>query len=123
MPYEAAELYRNMAEESIKRSNRNAYRTAKCYFKAMYQLYLSLKRENEFMQYMDTIKSANKRKRALLEELSHLYWNGRRSIIVRYRRANQPYLNNKYSQAKGIVVKGIIQRIVNRAIIQSGISI
>jgi len=34
MPYEAAELYRNMAEELIKQSNRNAYRTAKYYFKA-----------------------------------------------------------------------------------------
>ena len=33
MPYKAAELYRNMAEESIKQSNRNAYRTAKYYFK------------------------------------------------------------------------------------------
>jgi hypothetical protein len=45
MPYEAAELYRNMAEESIKQSNRNAYRTAKYYFKAMYRLYTSLKKE------------------------------------------------------------------------------
>ena len=42
MPYKAAELYRNMAEESIKQSNRNAYRTAKYYFKAMYRLYTSL---------------------------------------------------------------------------------
>jgi hypothetical protein len=72
MPYEAAELYRNMAEESIKQSNRNAYRTAKYYYKAMYRLYTSLKKENEFRQYIDTIKSANKRKPALLEELSHI---------------------------------------------------
>ena len=69
MPYEAAELYRNMAEESIKQSNRNAYRTAKYYLKAMYRLYTSLKMEKEFRQYIDTIKSANKRKPALLEEL------------------------------------------------------
>ena len=72
MPYEAAELYRNMAEESIKQSNRNAYRTAKYYFKTMHRLYTSLNKENEFRQYIDTIKSANKRKPALLEELSHI---------------------------------------------------
>jgi len=72
MPYEAVKLYRKMAEEAIKQSNRNAYRTAKYYFKAMYRLYTSLKKENEFRQYMDTIKSANKRKPALLEELSHI---------------------------------------------------
>jgi uncharacterized Zn finger protein len=72
MPYEAAQLYRNMAEESIKQSNRNAYRTAKYYFKAMYRLYTSLKKEKEFRQYIDTIKSATKRKPALLEELSHI---------------------------------------------------
>ena len=72
MPNEAADLYRNMAEESIKQSNRNAYRTAKYYFKAMYRLYTSLNKENEFRQYIDTIKSANKRKPALLEELSHI---------------------------------------------------
>jgi uncharacterized Zn finger protein len=67
MSYEAAELYRNMAEESIKQSTRNAYRTAKYYFKAMYRLYTSLKKEKEFRQYIDNIKSANKRKPALLE--------------------------------------------------------
>jgi uncharacterized Zn finger protein len=72
MRYEAAELYRNMAEESIKQSNRNAYRTAKYYFKAMYRLYTSLEKEKEFRQYIDTIKSANKRKPAFLEELSHI---------------------------------------------------
>ena len=58
-----------MAEESIKQSNRNAYRTAKYYFKGMYA---SLKIENEFRQYINTIKSANKRKAALLEELSQI---------------------------------------------------
>jgi hypothetical protein len=70
MPYKAAELYRNMAEESIKQSNRNAYRTAKYYFKAMYRLYTSLNKEKEFRQYIDIIKSTNKKKSALLEELS-----------------------------------------------------
>jgi uncharacterized Zn finger protein len=72
MPYKAAELYRNMAEESIKQSNRNAYRTAKYYFKAMYRLYASVNKEKEFRQYIDTIKSANKKKYALLEELSQI---------------------------------------------------
>ena len=72
MPNEAADLYRNIAEEYIKQSNRSAYRTAKYYFKAMRRLYTSLKKENEFRQYIDTIKSANKRKPALLEELSHI---------------------------------------------------
>ncbi len=72
MPYRAAELYRNMAEESIKQSNRNAYRTAKYYYKAMYRLYTSIKKEKEFRQYIDTIKSANKRKPALLDELSQI---------------------------------------------------
>ena len=72
MPYKGAELYRNMAEESIKQSNRNAYRTAKYYFKAMYRLYTSLKKEKEFRQYIDAIKSANKKKSALLEELSQI---------------------------------------------------
>src|SRR5215831_1404656 len=72
MPNEAADLYRNMAEESIKQSNRNAYRTAKYYFKAMYRLYSYLNKQNEFRQYIDTIKSANKRKAALLEELSQI---------------------------------------------------
>ncbi len=72
MPYKAAELYRYMAEESIKQSNRNAYRTAKYYFKAMYRLYTSLNKEKEFKQYIDTIKSANKKKSALLEELSQI---------------------------------------------------
>jgi hypothetical protein len=55
MPYEAAELYRNMAEDSIKQSNRNAYRTVKYYFKVMYRLYTSLNKEKEFRQYIDTI--------------------------------------------------------------------
>jgi uncharacterized Zn finger protein len=72
MPYEAAELYRSVAEESLKHSNRNAYRTAKYYFKTMYRPYTSLKKENEFRQHIDTIKSANKRKPALLIELSHI---------------------------------------------------
>ena len=72
MPYKAAELYRNMAEESIKQSNRNAYRTAKYYFKAMYRLYVSVNKEKEFRQYIDTVKSANKKKYALLEELSQI---------------------------------------------------
>ncbi|MGC1928793.1 MAG: hypothetical protein WA667_07435 [Candidatus Nitrosopolaris sp.] len=72
MPYKAAELYRNMAEESIKQSNRNAYRTAKYYFKAMYRLYTSLNKEKEFRQYIDIIKSTNKKKSALLEELSQI---------------------------------------------------
>ena len=72
MLYKAAELYRNMAEESIKQSNRNAYRTAKYYFKGVYRLYTYLKKEKEFRQYIDTIKSANKKKSALLEELSQI---------------------------------------------------
>ena len=61
MPYEGAELYRNMAEESIKQSNRYAYRIAKYYYKAMYRLYTSLNKEKEFRQYIDTIRSANKK--------------------------------------------------------------
>jgi hypothetical protein len=72
MPYKAAELYRNMAEESIKQSNRNAYRTAEYYFKVMYRLYASVNKEKEFRQYIDTVKSANKKKYALLEELSQI---------------------------------------------------
>jgi uncharacterized Zn finger protein len=61
-----------MAEESIKQSNRNAYRTAKYYFKAMYRLYTSLNKEEEFRQYIDVIKLTNKKKSALLEELSQI---------------------------------------------------
>jgi uncharacterized Zn finger protein len=72
MPDKAAELYRIMAEESIKQSHRNSYRAAKYYYKGMKRLYTSLGKEEEFIQYIDGIRLANKRKPALQEELSNL---------------------------------------------------
>lgn len=71
-PDKAAELYRMLAEKAIKQSNRNGYRLAKHYFKIMKRLYSSLGRAEEFNQYVNAIKLANKKKPALQEELSQL---------------------------------------------------
>ena len=72
MPDKAAELYQNMAEESIKQSDRNGYRAAKDYYKTVKRLYTSLGKVKEFRCYMDGIRLANKRTPALQEELSKL---------------------------------------------------
>ena len=72
MPDKAAELYQNMAEESIKQSDRNGYRAAKSYYKTVKRLYSSLGKAKEFKYYIDAIRLANKRKPALQEELSKL---------------------------------------------------
>jgi uncharacterized Zn finger protein len=72
MPHKAAEIYRNIAEESIKQSDRNSYRAAKYYYKSMKRLYTSLGKAEQFRYYIDGIKLANKRKHALQEELSNL---------------------------------------------------
>lgn len=72
VPDKAAELYRMLAEKGIKQSNRNGYRLAKHYFKIMKRLYSSLGRAEEFNQYVNAIKLANKKKPALQEELSQL---------------------------------------------------
>ena len=72
LPDKAAELYQNMAEDSIRRSDRNGYRIAKYYYKSAKQLYTSLGKADEFRCYMDRIRVANKRKPALQEELSNL---------------------------------------------------
>jgi uncharacterized Zn finger protein len=72
MPDKAAELYRIMAEESIKHSDRNSYRAAKYYYKSMKRLYTSLCNAEEFRHYIDGIRLANKRKPAVQEELSKI---------------------------------------------------
>jgi hypothetical protein len=72
MPDKAAELYRTMAEESIKQSDRNSYRAAKYYYKSMKRLYTYLCNAEEFRHYIDGIRLANKRKPALQEELSKI---------------------------------------------------
>jgi uncharacterized Zn finger protein len=71
MPHKAAEIYRKMAEESIKQSDRNSYRAAKYYYKSMKRLYTSFGKAEQFRYYIDGIKLANK-KHALQEELSNL---------------------------------------------------
>jgi uncharacterized Zn finger protein len=72
MPNKAAEIYRIMGENCIKKYNRDSYRSARRYYKNMKKLYVSLGRYEEFSLYIDGIRSENNKKRALQEELSEI---------------------------------------------------
>ena len=52
-----------------------AYKHALHYYKKMKKIYVSLGLQKEFLEYIDTIKKENIKKRALQEELAKLYIN------------------------------------------------
>jgi uncharacterized Zn finger protein len=72
MPHEAAELYRKLGEEFIKQSDRNGYRLGKYDYKNMKRLYEAMGKAEEFKIYINAVRFANRKKRALQEELSEL---------------------------------------------------
>lgn len=72
MPHKAAELYRKLGEAFIKQSDRNGYRLGKYYYKNMKRLYGGIGKAEEFKIYINAVRFANRKKRALQEELSEL---------------------------------------------------
>lgn len=72
LPKKACQLYIIMAENLIKKANRNSYKYTLHYYKKMKKIYVSLGLQKEFLEYIDTIKKQNIKKRALQEELARL---------------------------------------------------
>jgi hypothetical protein len=72
LPKKACQLYTIMAENLIEKANRNSYKYALHYYKKMKKIYVSLGLQKEFLEYIDTIKKQNIKKRALQKELAKL---------------------------------------------------